>query len=155
MDTRARVSLIAAAAAALLACSDTPTGLQSIRSTPDDAAPQDTTSTLPGTVQVSGRILGVSAADPVSGPGDTLRFEPIARASIEVVRNVLVNGAAQQVLAATLASGAEGEYRIADLPGGYYIVRATPPTGSAYAANWEYLPATKPEVRVDVYLWRR
>ncbi len=140
-------------AAALLACSNAPTGLQSIRSTDQSSAGDSTSTVLPASVRVTGRILGVSATGPVSGATDTLRFEPIPAARIEVLRNVLVNGQAAQELAATLSADAEGRFRLDDLVGGHYIVQAAAP-GSGYAAGWEYLPATRSAVEISVYLWK-
>ncbi|MGH7628110.1 MAG: carboxypeptidase-like regulatory domain-containing protein [Gemmatimonadales bacterium] len=139
--------------AALLACSNTPTGLQSVRTTDGSAAGDSTSAALPASVRVTGRILGVSATGPVSGPTDTLRFEPIPGARIEVRRNVLVNGQAAQELAATLSADAEGRFRLDALAGGHYIVQAAAP-GSGYAAGWEYLPATRSAVEINLYLWK-
>jgi hypothetical protein len=140
-------------AAAVLACSDVPTGLQSARNADSRTAGDTTSAGLPASVRVSGQILGVSATGPVSGSTDTLRYEPIPHARITVMRNILVNGQSAQELAATLSADGDGRFRLADLAGGHYIVEASAP-GSVYAAGWEYLPATRSVVEVNVYLWK-
>ncbi len=143
----------AALAAAVLACGDVPAGLQSARNADARTAGDTTSAGLPASVRVSGQILGVSAAGPVSGSTDTLRYEPIPNARLTVMRNILVNGQSAQELAATLTADGDGRFRLDDLAGGHYIVEASAP-GSGYAAGWEYLPATRSVVEVNVYLWR-
>ncbi len=143
----------AALLAAALACGEVPTGLQSARNTDARTAGDTTSAGLPASVRVTGQVLGVSAREPISGGADTLRFQPIPGARITVLRNVLVNGQAAQELAATLSAGGDGRFRLDDLAGGHYIVRAAAP-GSGYAEGWEYLPATRRAVEVNVYLWK-
>jgi hypothetical protein len=140
-------------AAAVLACSDVATGPQSARNADARTAGDTTSGGLPASVRVSGQILGVSATGPVSGSSDTLRHEPIPHARITVLRNILVNGQSGQELAATVTADGDGRFRLDDLAGGHYIVEASAP-GSGYAAGWEYLPATRSVVAVNVYLWR-
>lgn len=143
----------AAVVAAALACSDAPTGLQSVRNAGARTEGDSASAGLPASVRVTGQILGVNAREPVAGSADTLRFEPIPNARITVMRNIIVNGQSAQELAATLSADAAGRFRLDDLAGGYYIVQAAAP-GSGYAAGWEYLPATRDVVELDVYLWR-
>jgi len=114
----------------------------------------DTTQQAPARVKVSGKVLGVSVNLP-GVSGDTLAFEPIPRTRLRIMRNVLVEGSATQVLAVELLAGAHGEYTVTGLPGGYYIVYAYPPSGSVWADNWTYLPAMQAEVTADVYLWKK
>lgn len=140
--------------AALLGCSNLPTDLQSTRNA-GAPTPGDTSAAgLPASVRVAGRIIGVSAAAPVAGSTDTLRHEPIPHARITVKRNILVNGQSAQELAATLSADAEGRFHLDGLRGGYYIVEASAP-GSGYRDGWEYLPATRAAVEVNLYLWRQ
>jgi len=120
--------------------------------TPTNPTPSDSTpSTLPEKVQASGRVIGVTVA---IGEKDSLRFEPVAGASVTVHRNVLVDGKAQQVLVTTLTTKSDGSWSLADLAGGHYILTATPPAGSPYKQNWTYLPATTAVAKADVYLWK-
>jgi hypothetical protein len=120
--------------------------------------PRDTLDTLPRLpekVQLSGRVLAVTVIAPAPGVRDTLRFDPIAGAKVRVMRNLLVDGKATQRLAAELVTDANGAFAVKDLAGGYYVVYADPPAGSPYQSSFSYLAATRPEVKVDVYLWRR
>ncbi|MEW5915394.1 MAG: hypothetical protein AB1762_03270 [Gemmatimonadota bacterium] len=110
---------------------------------------------LPEKVQLSGRVLAVTVIAPGPGVRDTLRFEAIAGAKVRVMRNLLVDGQATQRLAAERVTDANGAFTVRDLAGGYYVVYADPPAGSPYQSSFSYLAATKPEVKVDVYLWRR
>ena len=141
-------------AAIVVACNDAPTALQSTRNADGNSGGDSTSAALPVSVQVRGQVLGVSATEPVSGSTDTLRHEPIPHARITVKRNILVGGQSAQELAATLSADGEGRFRLDDLAGGYYIVEASAP-GSGYRDGWEYLPATRSEVAVTVYLWQR
>jgi hypothetical protein len=142
----------AAALAVVLACSDASTSLTS----PDASARAagDTTATgLPTSVRVTGRILGVSAREPVAGSTDTLRHTPLPHARITLKRNVLVNHQAAQELAGEFIADVDGRFAIEGLRGGHYIIEAAAP-GSGYRAGWEYLAATRSELAVDVYLWK-
>jgi hypothetical protein len=120
--------------------------------------PRDTLDTmppLPEKVATSGRVLAIVVIPPTTGGRDTLRFDPIAGAKVRIMRNLLVDGKATQRLAAELVTDANGAFAVKDLPGGYYVVYADPPAGSPYNSSFSYLFANKPEVKVDVYLWRR
>jgi hypothetical protein len=92
---------------------------------------------------------------PAPGTRDTIRFDPVAGAKVRIMRNVLVNGRATQVLALELTTGVTGAFAVKDLPGGYYVVYADPPEGSPWSPNFSYLAATKAQVSVDVYLWKK
>jgi hypothetical protein len=120
--------------------------------------PRDTVDTMPpvpAKVALSGRVLAVVVVVPSAGMRDTLRFDPIAGAKVRIMRNLLVNGTASQVLAAELTSDGAGRFSVKDLAGGYYVVYVDPPAGSIWEKNFAYLAATQPNVSVDVYLWRR
>jgi hypothetical protein len=130
---------------------NTPVGVASYTGAPST----DTTHAVPPKVRVSGRILGVTFTVPTQGSADSMHFEAVRRARIRVMQNVLVNGEASQVLAVEMLSDDSGGYVIRDLPGGYYVVYAYPPAGSAYSQNWSYLAALDPEVKLDVYVWKK
>jgi len=74
---------------------------------------------------------------------DTLRFDPIAGVNVRIMRNVLVNGVATQVLAAQLVTDALGRFAVKDLAGGYYVVYAEPPAGSVWSNSFSYLDAKR------------
>ena len=136
---------------AALACSSVPTDLQSALSADARSAGDTTAGVLPASVRVNGRILGVSASEPVAGSSDTLRHDPLPHARITLKRNILVNGESAQEPAGTFTADAEGRFRLDDLRGGYYIIEASAP---GYRDGWEYLPATRAAVELSVYLWR-
>ena len=140
--------------ATMIACTSLPTDLQSNRNAADARSPGDTASggLLPSTVTVTGQVIGVSAREPVAGSSDTLRHDPLPHARITLKRNILVNGQSAQEPAGTFTADAEGRFRL-DLAGGYYIIEASVP-GSGYRDGWEYLPATRAAVQVNLYLWR-
>jgi hypothetical protein len=112
----------------------------------------DTTPGAPAKVKVSGRIVGVSQAP--AGSADSLQYQPIARAKIRIMHNVVENGQASEVLAVQLVANDAGEFTVNNLPGGYYIVYADPPAGSIYRGSWSYLSAMQPLVAATVYLWK-
>jgi hypothetical protein len=140
--------------ATLLACSGLPTDLQSNRNAADARSGGDTTAVgLPASVTVTGQVLGVSAREPVAGSTDTLGHDPLPHARVALKRNILVNGQSAQEPAGTFIADAEGRFRIEGLRGGYYIIEASAPA-SGYRDGWDYLPATRSAVEVNVYLWR-
>jgi hypothetical protein len=143
--------------ATLAACSDqTSTGpAQTTRSATGDPAPGDTSHSFSGSFDVHGRILGVTVLAPSSGGQDTLSYTPLSGAKIRIIHNILVNGEAKQELAAETVSDAQGAYAVSGLDGGYYIVEADPPAGSAYAAGDEYLSGQSSDVTLNVYLWKQ
>jgi hypothetical protein len=122
---------------------------------PRDTVGVDTTPPVPEKVQLSGRVLGVVVIAPAPGVRDTLRFDPVAGMPLRIMRNVLVDGVAKQVLALQLTSDSQGRFSAKDLPGGYYVIYAEPAAGSPWAPSFSYLAATKPDVTVDVYVWKR
>ncbi len=148
MSGMAALALFAAGCSHL--ADNTPVGVASYTGAPST----DTTHAVPPKVRVSGRILGVTFTVPTQG-SDSMHFEPVRHAKIRVMQNVLVNGESSQVLAVEMLSDDAGGYMIKDLPGGYYVVYAYPPAGSAYAQNWSYLAALDPEVKLDVYVWKK
>jgi hypothetical protein len=154
-----RATILLLSALGLVACAqDTTTGPPSeLRRIVDSTVTSggDTVRVFTGAVRLSGQVLGVSAVVPVASSRDSLRFEPIAGARIRVMRNILVDSAATQVLVAETTSGRNGEYVVERLEAGYYIAYVTAPEGSAYVDNWSYVPANAGEVRVNVYLWRK
>ena len=159
-----RPSLLVAAAAliAIAACGEHPStapidelertaGIGKSNGAPNDSTPPP----LATTFNLSGRVLAVTRTAPAPGVTDTLRYDPVAGVPLRVMRNLLVNGQATQVLAAETTSGASGEYRINGLAGGYYVIYATPPAGSPYASNHALVAGTANEVLANVYLWRK
>ena len=140
--------------AALMACTTLPTDLQSNRNAADARSAGDTSAAgLPASVTVTGQVFGVSAREPVAGSADTLRHDPLPHARIALKRNILVNGQSAQEPAGTFSADGEGRFRIEGLRGGYYIIEASA-SGSGYRAGWEYLPAIRAAVEVNLYLWR-
>jgi hypothetical protein len=140
--------------AILLACSGAPTDLDTNRNAAGARSAGDTTAAgLPASVTVTGQVLGVSAREPVAGSADTLRHEPLPNARITLKRNVLVNGESAQEPAGSFTADAEGRFRLEGVSAGYYIIEASAP-GSGYRDGWEYLPATRAAVEVNLYLWR-
>jgi hypothetical protein len=115
---------------------------------PDSAAPGP----LPAAVRASGHVYAVTYTP---GTADSLRYTAVAGARVQLWRNVLENGASAQRLARELVTDAAGAYAAAELEGGYYVVKVSGPAGAGFNDSWEYLPATKPEVTVNVYLWAR
>jgi hypothetical protein len=130
---------------------DAPTGAVSGGTGRPDST--GTATPLPTSVRAYGRVLAVSFVTPQPGSADSLRFAPVPNARIQLVRNVLENGAAVQKLARELTADASGAWSASGLEGGYYIVKAAAPAGSGLKDGWEYLPATQAEVKRDVYLW--
>jgi hypothetical protein len=149
-----RTSVAAAAAlAAVLACGEVTTSLESTRDAAAHTAGDTASAGAPASVRVTGQVLGVSATEPVSGTNDTLRFAPIPHARITLKRNILVDGQSAQEPAGELSADADGRFRLDGLVGGYYVVEAVAP-GSGYRAGWEYLAATRSAVDLTVYLWK-
>jgi hypothetical protein len=162
MTLQRMLSLIAVGVITVAACSDRTTtapGAALSQAPGVDKAGASSTDSVPpqlaASFNVSGRVLAVSRSAPVAGSADTLHFDSVAGAAIKVYRNVLVNGAATQVLAAETTSGAGGEYRVNGLAGGYYVVQAAAPAGSPYADSFAYVAGTASEMKTDVYLWRK
>ena len=107
---------------------------------------------LPASVRAYGQVLGVTYTP---GAADSLRFTPVAGARVQLLRNVLENGVGVQRLAREVTTDADGAYAAAGLEGGYYVVKVTGPAGAGFNDSWEYLAATRAEVKVNVYLWPR
>ena len=142
------------ALAGAFACSDPTAPLEQGVAQYNGPLTPDTTPATPAKVRVTGHVLGATAHAP-TGTGDSISFEPVPHARLRIMRNVIVDGTATQVLAIELLTGDHGEYTVTGLPGGYYIVYAYPPTGSVYADNWSYLAAMQTEVTTDVYVWKK
>jgi hypothetical protein len=68
---------------------------------------------------------------------DTINVVPIANAKVVVTRFTDVRGDTLHpaVVAGTVTTDATGKASLANLPGGAYMLTATPPTGSTYQAS--------------------
>lgn len=108
----------------------------------------DTSSAIPSVMQLSGRTLAVSV---VQGVSDSLRFTALPNVGIRVMHNVLKNGQATQELVATTASDASGRYHVDNLPGGYYVVYATP-ASAGFLPTYSYVPL-QTVATADIYIW--
>ena len=121
----------------------------------DRMAVQDTGRTAPpASIRILGRVLvsshyGLEVAE--SLPGGFVAHSPIAGATVQAIRNAIVNGVRSQAIAAEVRSDSAGVYEMPPLPGGYYIVSATAPQGSPLRGFPELVPLTA-RAHVDIYL---
>jgi hypothetical protein len=114
----------------------------------------DTMPPLPEKVAVSGKVVGLVFIEPAPGVRDTMRLDPLAGIKVRIMRNIIVNGSSAQELAAELVTDANGAFKTS-LKGGYYVVYAEPPANSIWNKSFSYLAATRPDVNVTVYLWKK
>ena len=117
---------------------------------PPPPPPRDTVPSLPPPVATFS--LNVVMVGLLGGP-DTLSTEPIVGATIKLTRWAGVNGDTlnPSVDAGTAVTNARGEVSFKDLPGGYYLIVATPPAGSPYrSSNIALLPPRTSEVNVRI-----
>jgi hypothetical protein len=148
---------LAVVAAVVAACGDAgaPTGTREAVRTAALTGGQNDTSTgggVPALVRISGRVLMASGAQ-VAGPDSMVAgFVGVPGATVTVMHNIMVNGQSAQELAARVTSGADGAYRIPDLPGGPYVVYADPPAGANLRSGLEYVPLQQAQPTVNVYL---
>jgi hypothetical protein len=107
--------------------------------------PPDTVVTVPA--PVSSFTLNVVTLGLLPGP-DTLATEPVAGATITVTRVAGINGDTlnPSVSAGTAVTNTRGEASFRDLPGGYYTILATPPSGSPYRVTTWGLGAPRTSV---------
>jgi hypothetical protein len=111
----------------------------------------DTSSrSMPTTMHVFGRVLAIVRVAGAAG-NDTLRFDPIAGATIKLWHNVLSNGNASSVLVGQAASGPNGSYDFPQQPGGYYWVAVSAPSSSGYGDATSLVPLDA-QAEVNVYL---
>jgi hypothetical protein len=160
---RHRTCIVFAAVFALAACGERPAtapaeelgqlaDIGKSKTTPGDSTASPPPP-LPATFNLSGRVYGVTRIAPAPGVRDTLRHDPLAGVPLRVMRNLLVDGKATQVLAAETTSGSAGEFRLNGLAGGYYVIYATAPPGSPWLSTYTLVAGTSNEVVANVYLW--
>jgi hypothetical protein len=111
----------------------------------------DTSSrSMPATMHVFGKVLAIVRVPGAAG-NDTLRFDPIAGATIKLWHNVLSNGNASSVLVGQATSGDNGSYDFPQRPGGYYWVAVSAPSSSGYGDATSLVPLDA-QAEVNVYL---
>jgi hypothetical protein len=99
---------------------------------------------FPESVHLTGRVIAYTY---IGGTGpDSLAATGVAGASLRFTRNVLVNGSIEQIEEGTTTSNAQGEFVMADLPGGYYIVTPTLPPDSPFVGSANFLSLLAAEV---------
>jgi len=152
---RFRLIAIAACTAVAAACGASDASAPNERISDRHVSGDTGTTTTPATTRIHGRVL-LSAAGRATvvtdtTPPGTLAHDPVPGATVRVRRNQMVNGVATQELVATVTADAAGRYEIPTLPGGYYVVYASPPDGTALGESWELVPI-KADVEVNVYL---
>jgi hypothetical protein len=103
---------------------------------------------------VSGKVIS-AVYDRGATNGDTVQFTPIAGATVKLFHNRMVDGASASVFISEVVTGADGAYRFGPIPGGYYLLRVYPPAGSGFGESLSYLPATRAEVTMNLYVWKR
>lgn len=115
--------------------------------------PGDTNHVAPNTINLSGHVFAIQATPAAQG-SDTIHYIPIANVSLRLMHNILVNGNSAQELAGTGVSASDGSYRFGNLPGGYYVLYATPSSGSGYSGSYSLVPGQSENVVVDVFVWK-
>ena len=143
-------SIILASALAFAAC----TGDRMAGPAPSNSSGSgDTSHVAPSIVDLSGHVLAMRSGGSGQG-GDTLSYDAISGVQLKLMHNILVDGSAEQELAGTTVSDAQGAYHFANLPSGYYVLYAYPTTVSGYKANYSLVPAQSAQVTVDVFVWK-
>jgi len=138
-------------AAACAADTSTITGRELKDQTQHAAGNGDTSSkSTPVTMHVFGRVLAIVRIPGAAG-NDTLRFDPIAGATIKLWHNVLSNGNASSVLVGQVTSGSNGAYEFPQQTGGYYWVAVSAPSSSGFGDAWSLVPLDA-QAEVNVYL---
>ena len=123
----------------------------SVRNTP--LGPDSSTVTvIPDKVSLTGRVLALSVN---RANRDTLEFTGVARSNVRLMRNILVDGEARQVLIAEMTTSSDGAFAANNIPGGYYVVYAEPPAEAGLTNSYSLLAALKSHVQVDVYVSQR
>ncbi len=121
-----------------------------IRNTP--LGPDTSSAVIPDKVSLTGRVLALSVH---RANQDTLQFTGVARSKVRLVRNILVDGEARQVLVAQLTTSSTGDFAANGIPGGYYAVYAEPPADAGLTKSYALLAALKSPVQVTVYVSKR
>jgi len=87
---------------------------------------------FPSAVTIQGHVYPAGTGIPTD-TGAVSTAPPIPGVTIRIMHNVLRNGQATQDELARVVSGAQGEWAVSGLPGGYYVVEGLTPGGAVAA----------------------
>lgn len=161
MRSRFTSLLFASLAAASLAACDagdttSPSALDRLDSRSTGTNGGDSTSApTVGSFDLRGTVYLMSVRTPVVAGQDSLVRTPLAGATIELRRNVLVDGKATQTVIGTVTSATDGTYSFTGLAGGYYVAYGHPPAGSGLTETLEYVAGTQAQVTTNLFMWKR
>ena len=160
MRSRFTSFLVATIAAATLAACDnddatSPSALDRLDSRSTGTNGDSTNAPTVGSFDLRGTVYLMSIVTPAVAGQDSLVRTPLAGATIELRRNLLVDGKATQTVVGTVTSAADGSYSFAGLAGGYYVAYGHPPAGSGLTETLEYVAGTQSQVTTNLFMWKR
>ena len=100
------------------------------------------------TVTVVGQLAGADTSRTERVPGATIALQRVGGITGDTLTTPVNAGSA--------VADASGQAKFTKLAGGFYTIRVTPPSGSAYAAgSMEIGPPRETDINVSVKLQRR
>jgi len=158
MRSRFTSLVLVALATTLAACDDddatSPSALARLDSRSTGANGDSASAPTVGSLDLRGTVYQMSVRTPVVAGQDSLVRTPLAGATIELRRNLLVDGKATQTVVGTVTSAADGSYSFTGLAGGYYVAYGYPPAGSALTETLEYVAGTQAQVTTNLFMWK-
>ncbi len=109
-----------------------PTDGSSATFKPRPGVDTSTTAGFPSAVTIQGLVYRAGTGVPTD-TGAVSMAPPIAGVTVRIMHNVLRNGQATQDELARVTSGAQGDFSVSGLPGGYYVVEGLTPGGAVAA----------------------
>ena len=150
-------SLTLAAALVLAACADggapVPTAPAANPSTttfqPHPGVDTSTTPGFPSAVTIQGVVYRTGSGIPTD-TGVVSTRPPVPGVTVIFLRNLLVNGQATQQELGRVTSGAQGEFALSGLPGGYYVVQGLDDRG--VVTSYQLVATTAPVTATSIWV---
>ncbi|HXI19515.1 MAG TPA: hypothetical protein VNH46_00435 [Gemmatimonadales bacterium] len=108
-----------------------------------------TTAGFPSPVSIVGTVYRAGTGVPTD-TGVVSTAAPLGGVTVRLMRNVLQNGQGVSIEMARAISDPGGEFSVAGLPGGYYVVQGLDASGEV--ATYELVATTQPVTRTSIWI---
>ncbi len=116
---------------------------------PHPGVDTSTTPGFPSAVTIQGVVYRTGSGIPTD-TGVVSTRPPVPGVTVRFLRNLLVNGQATQQELGRVTSGAQGEFGLSGLPGGYYVVEGLDANGAVI--NYQLVATTAPVTSTSIWV---
>jgi hypothetical protein len=114
--------------------------------------PSDTTPVAAGPAHISGTVVLITVTSGNGEPADTSHVAPLAGAQLSLSQRVHDGNAVTLVPYGSTVADVHGAFSFAEVPSGYYVLKAEGPAGATYRPALAYIATSASEITVEFRL---